>query len=177
MAGKVGRPAKPGKVHWLAGNPSKKPLNQLTGEFNPDVELAKCPPHLRREARKHYRLIGEELLRYGLVSKLDFGLLSMLAVNWAKWQWAQKRVDDLNAEDEEHGEAGYVATTPNGYKVISVYEQLARTAESSYHKLSAEFGLSPSNRSRVQPGNPQMGLPGMDEPEQPMGSALGDFSA
>ena len=60
---------------------------------------------------------------------------------------------------------------------MSVYEQVARAAESSYQKLAAEFGLSPSNRSRVQPGNPQMGLPGMDSDEQPMGAALGDFSA
>lgn len=177
MAGKVGRPAKPDKVHWLAGNPSKKPLNQLTDEFSPDVALAKCPSHLKGEARKHYRQIGEQLERYGLVSELDVGLLAMLAVNWAKWQWAQKRIAELNAEDEEYGEAGFVASTPNGYKVMSVYEQIARAAESSYQKLAAEFGLSPSNRSRVQPGNPQMGLPGMDEPEQPMGSALGDFSA
>lgn len=178
MAGKTGRPATPSKVHWLRGSKGAKPAHQMLDEFTPDTELPECPAHLKNLAKKHYGEIGSELERYGLVAKIDVGMLAMLATCYAKWVWAEKKIQALNTADKKNGEAGLVATTPNGYKVMSVYEQLARDARSQYQKLAAEFGLSPSNRTRVRAGSPQLELPGVPDSESAGagGPRLADFA-
>lgn len=158
MTGSVGRPAIPAKVHFLNGNASKKPLANLLDEFSPDVELAKLPAWIRGEAKAEYNRIGEELVRYGLVSLLDRGALVMMATEWARWAWADKKIAELNAADE-NGEAGLVAASPNGYKGMSVYLQIQRAAQSSYMKLANEFGLTAAARTRVQPSSAQLPLP------------------
>jgi P27 family predicted phage terminase small subunit len=169
MAGAVGRPAIPSKVHYLGGNPSKKSTGDLLDEFQPDVELAKCPSHLKAEARREYARLGEELERYGLISTIDRDTLAMIATQWARYVWAENQIHKLN-EADARGEAGLVDRSPNGYKVQSVYLQISNKAIEVYTKLAAEFGLTPAARSRVKAGTPQMHLPGMgDEPGRPAG--------
>jgi P27 family predicted phage terminase small subunit len=175
MAGRVGRPAIPGKVHYLRGNPSKLPVDALTDDFQPDVELPTCPGHLQDEARKEYRRIGKELERYGLISKLDRGVLSMACERWAEYVWAQRKMAELNEQDP-NGEKGYIDRTPNDYKVMSVYLQIARSSESQYVKLCNELGLTPAARSRVKASSPQLHLPGMG-PEDEGGHSLASFAA
>lgn len=160
MAGRVGRPSVPSKVVQLRGNPSKKPMAALLEEFQPDVELPGLPTWVKGEARAEYRRLGEELERYQLVSKLDRGVLVMMACEWGRYVWAERRIADLNAADPS-GEAGIIDKTPNDYRVVSVYEQVRRASQSQYLKLASEFGLTPAARSRVKPGTPQLSLPGM----------------
>lgn len=170
MAGSVGRPALPAKVHYLHGNASKKPLAALLDEFSPDVELPNLPAWVKGEAKVEYMRLGQELERYGLVSKLDRGVLVMMATEWARWAWAEKKIADLNQADKEENEKGLVATSPNGYKVMSVYLQIQRAAQSAYLKLASEFGLTPAARTRVQPSSSQIPLPlGGDQPESASG--------
>ena len=176
MAGRVGRPSIPGKVHYLGGNPSKLPVADLLGEFSPDVELPSCPSHLQDEARREYRRIGKELERYGLVSKLDRGVMAMCAVQWARWLWAEQRIAKLNDADPK-GEAGLIDRTPNDYKVMSVELQISRGAESQYLKLCNELGLTPASRSRVKAQTPQLQLPGMGGNGEQEGPRLRDFAA
>ena len=164
MAGAVGRPSIPSNVHYLGGNPSKKATADLLGEFRPDVELPACPKHMRDEARREYARIGKELERYGLVSKLDRGVLAMCASEWARWVWAEQRISELNAKDPA-GEAGLIDRTPNDYKVLSVYSIHSKAASERYLKLCNELGLTPAARSKVKaaPQSPQLGLPGIGD--------------
>ncbi len=166
MAGAVGRPRLPSKVHYLAGNPSKKPTGDLLDEFAPDVELAKCPSHLKADARREYLRLGEELERYGLISSIDRDTLAMIATQWARYVWAENKIRELNEQDPK-GERGLVDRSPNGYKVHSVYLQISNKAIEVYTKLAAEFGLTPAARSRVKAGTPQMPLPGMGGESDP----------
>lgn len=161
MAARAGRPSVPSKVHFLNGNPSNKPIGELLDEFSPDVELPTCPQHLKDEARREYSRIGKELERYGLISKLDRGVLAMCAAQWARYVWAEKRIAEINAADPE-SERGFIDRTPNNYKVMSVYLVISRDASSMYLKLCSELGLTPAARSRVKASNsPQLQLPGM----------------
>lgn len=176
MAGRVGRPSKPSNVHFLGGNPSKKSLGALLDEFTPDVELPECPKHLRDEAKREYARLGDELERYNLVSKIDRGVLAMLATTWARYVWAETKIREHNAADPK-GERGLVDRTPNAYKVMSVYLQISNAAIAQYLKLAGEFGLSPAARSRVKPVEAsQLQLPGM-EGEQAGGPTLRSFAA
>lgn len=177
MAGRSGRPSVPSNVHQLRGNPSKKPLAELLGEFQPDVELPDCPDHLRDEAAREYLRLGEELWRYNLVSSIDRGVLAMIATVWARYVWAEEKIREYNDKDPQ-GERGLVDRTPNAYKVMSVYLQISNAAMTQYLKLAAEFGLSPASRSKVKPGESSQGvLPGFETTEESTGPSIRHFGS
>lgn len=161
MAGRVGRPATPSKVVSLRGGDVRRAASVQLDEFSPDPALARLPAWVTGEARKEYLRVGEQLDRYGIVSEIDRGALVMMASEWARVVWAEQKIAELNKADPK-GEAGLVAKTPNDYAVVSVYEQIRRAAMTSYLKLASEFGLTPSSRTRIRPGSPQLALPGMD---------------
>src|SRR5882672_5648630 len=178
--GERGPKPQPGNLHLLKGNPSKKPLSALLGEFKPEVEIPDAPAFLWTEAKVEWDRITPELESYGLVSKLDRGLLAMLCQEWARYVWAEEKITATNKADPA-GEAGLIATAPtSGYRMPSVYAQISRRALETYEKLCAHFGLSPSGRTRVTPSDNQPFLPGMDpagnkEANKPAG--LGKFAA
>lgn len=154
-------------VHVLKGNPSKKPIAQLLGEFKPEVDIPDAPRVLWPEAKRHWKALTVELYRYGLVSQLDRGMLAQLCQEWARWHWAEERIRQANKEDPT-GEAGLIEKTPSGYRMQSVYLQISVKAQERYEKIGAAFGLSPSARSRVTTSDNYPFLPGLSpEDEKP----------
>lgn len=172
MAGRVGRPSIPGNVHFLHGNPSKKPLTTLLDEFSPDAALPKLPAWVKDEARAEYKRLGAELERYRIISELDRGVLVQCACEWARIVWLEKKIAAANEADTVNHEAGLVARTPNNFRVMSVEIQLLRQAQGIYLKMLGELGCTPASRSRVKPSDGgQIPLPGF---EQPGGAAQPD---
>jgi P27 family predicted phage terminase small subunit len=155
----------PANVHLLKGNPSKKPVSQLLGEFKPEVDVPDCPPVLWPEAKRHWKELTQELYRYGLISKLDRAMLAFGCQEWARWHWAEKKIRDLNRADPS-GEAGLIDKAPSGYRMQSVYLQISVKAQERYEKVVNAFGLSAASRSRVTPSDNYPFLPGM-EPSVP----------
>ncbi len=81
----------------------------------------------------------------------------------------ERKIAELNAADPE-GQAGMISVTPSGYQQMSVYLQIRNRAYDRMMKFAAEFGMSPSSRSRVSASenNGQLGLPGIeDKPDAP----------
>lgn len=152
----------PATVHLLHGNASKKPLSQLLDGVHPEVEIPKCPPHLQAEAKKEWRRIACELETLGLVTRIDRAALAAYCAAWAEVVFCEKKISAAN-EADPNGEAGMIWDTPSGYKQMSVWLQIRNRAYDRMMKFAAEFGMSPSARSRVTPSdNGQLGLPGMD---------------
>jgi len=155
----------PSNVHRLRGNPSKLPSAQLMDDLQPEIEVPGCPPHLLPEARKEWKRITPELERYGLISKLDRGALSLYCQAWARWVWAERqlqrsmaRADELRDEAEAKGEIyaggdGCTVATPNGHMTYSPHWVIANKAMDQVNKFLADFGMSPSARGRVSPSN------------------------
>ena len=160
--GQRGPKGLPANVHLLRGNASKKPLASLVDEFRPDVEIPQCPPVLWPEAKREWKRITVELERYGLISKLDRGTMAMCCQEWARWQWAEAKIKQANADDPK-GEAGLIEVAQSGYRMQSIYLQISVKAQERYEKLKSCFGLSPSDRTRVTPSDPQIPLP-LDTP-------------
>lgn len=158
-----GRKALPANVHMLRGNPSKKPIADLTDGLQPEVEIPGCPRHLLPEAKKEWRRITPELERYGLISKLDRSALSLYCQAWARYVWAeeqlaraQEHAQRLMAEAAERGEAyaggdGLTCPTPSGHITYSPHWVISNKAAQQCREFLAEFGLSPAQRSRVAP--------------------------
>ena len=158
----------PATVHVLHGNASKKPLAQLLDGVHPEVEIPKCPAHLQDEARKEWRRISVELEQLGLISQIDRAALSAYCTAWAETVFCEKKIAEINKADP-NGVAGFVMATPSGYVQMSVWVQIRNRAYDRMMKFAAEFGMSPSSRSRVTPSDNQLNLPGMETPEVPRG--------
>lgn len=156
----------PANVHLMHGNASKKPLSSLLDGWQPPVEIPKCPSHLQAEARKEWKRVAELLREGGIISQVDRAALAAYCSAWSEMVFCEKKVAEMNAADPK-GEAGMIWDTPSGYKQMSVWVQIRNRAYDRMMKFAAEFGMSPSARSRVTPSDNQMTLPGVDNPEAP----------
>lgn len=177
MSGRVGRPSVPGKVHYLNGNPSKKPLAALLDEFSPDVELPDVPTWVRDEARREYKRIGEQLERYGLISHVDRNALVILACTWGRVVLLEKLIAEKNSE-APGTQAGMFMTTATGYRAMTPEYTSLHREQANYFKYCAEFGLTPAARSKVKPGDPQTGFggAGFEKPDAASGPTFGNYA-
>jgi P27 family predicted phage terminase small subunit len=152
-----GRTPTPTKLKLLTGNPGKRPINLDT--FSPASEIPRCPALLKSEARKEWRRITHELHQYHMIAEVDRGLLAMLCTTWARFVEAEQMIEKASAA----GGSGLFVKTPNGFPVQSPWVAVSNKAIETYKSLCAEFGLSPSARTRVAPQTtPQMDLPGLE---------------
>ena len=155
----------PANLHLLRGNPSKKALGALLDEtVRPPVDIPGCPEHIEGEARAEWDRITPHLYALGLISQIDRAALAAYCDAWGEYVWACWRIKALN-EDDATGERGRVWDTPSGYKQISVLQQIRNRSLDQLKAFLAEFGMSPSARSRVTASDAQLGLPGMDQPK------------
>lgn len=150
----------PANVHLLRGNPSKLTTAQLSDGVSPRVEIPDAPRHLKGEALKEWKRVSVELEKLGLVSQIDRAALSMYCVAWGRHVDAENKLREL-------GELGLVDETPNGFKVQGAWLNISNKAMEQCAKYLAEFGMSPSSRSRVTPSVVQGDLFGGTEHEKP----------
>jgi len=146
----------PKNVHLLKGNPSKIPAHQLRDVVQPTTEIPKPPRHLDKEAVGEWKRITAELYKLGLVSQIDRAALSGYCAAWSEVVQCERKITELNKADPK-GEAGLVGYTPNGYQQMSVWVQIRNRAYERMMKFAAEFGMSPSSRSRLV-ATPQIDL-------------------
>jgi P27 family predicted phage terminase small subunit len=167
--GQRGRTPTPGNVHLLRGNPSKKPVAQLLGEFKPEVEIPDYPSWIWAEAKKEWKRITVELERYGLVTRLDRAALVLYCQAWAKMVWAErmlsramKTAEDARAEAEKKGQEyaggdGLMVKTANGNFTYSHHWVVGKHAAAEVKRYLDMFGLSPAARTRVTTSDNRQG--------------------
>jgi P27 family predicted phage terminase small subunit len=95
---------------------------------------------LTGEARKEWRRMGGELARMGVVTAVDRAALAAYCQAWARWVEAEGQVAKL----------GTIVKTANGNLIQNPYLAVANRAMEQMTRLAAEFGMTPSSRSRVQ---------------------------
>lgn len=161
-----GRKPKPTALKLLTGNPGKRPLR--FDQFAPEARIPCCPAVLKGEARLEWKRVTTELHRCGMLAEVDRGLLAMLCATWARWVEAERRIAE-SAASAEDGQ-GLFVLTPNKFPVQSPWLAVSNRSIELYKALCAEFGLSPSARTRVAPQTTQIQL------ELVGGSAHGDTS-
>lgn len=133
-----GRKPKPTAAKLLAGNPGKRALNHL--EPRPRVVLPRPPEHLSDDEKEKWKLIIRELHPLGLVTTIDKDALAMYCVIFVRWVKAEKFVRDK----------GEIIKTAAGNIIQNPYLSIANRALDQLNKLGAEFGMTPSSRTRVK---------------------------
>ena len=171
--GTRGPNAKPLELKVLEGNRGNRPLD-LSAMFRPEVGLPDIPRHLTKEARKCWKRLTPELLRYNLLSTVDRDALAMLCQTVGRIELFElaltKKQTALVADGKEPTDA-FMDTTPNGLRIQSAaYQILNKEYEKAWRYLDA-FGLKPDARAAVTKAISAQGqlfsVPGGDKPDEP----------
>ncbi len=138
---KRGRKPTPTHLKEVRGNPGHRPLPEDEPEITAPSELPEPPEHLDVEACREWVRTGTLLLNSGLLTELDTGALALYCTAYSRWVDAEERI-------RKHGPI--VESPGTGYPSQSPYLQIANKAMEQMLKIQAEFGMTPSSRTRVR---------------------------
>ena len=146
--GPIGKPA---ELKLLEGNRGNRPID-LTSMFRPEVVVPDAPKWLTPEAKKAWRRLSAELVRYNLLSKVDREAFAMLCQTVGRLELIERAIAGRMATAVAAGQDAATALldrTPNGLQVQSALYQVLNREQAKLHQLLAAFGLRPDARAKV----------------------------
>lgn len=135
--GKRGPPPTPNRLKELSGTLR---ADRKRNAPEPRVEAPNCPTWLSREGKAEWRRIVPQLEALGLIAKIDRALLAGLCESWSTWVACEKVIR----------QEGRTFKSPNGHICQRPEVAIGCKALKDLTRLGAEFGLSPSARSRLE---------------------------
>lgn len=133
----AGRKPKPTAVKKLEGNPGKRKLNKK--EPVPAKGMPECPDWLLPEAKAEWERLCVQLSEMGVLTEIDMAAFAAYCQSYARWKEAQEHID----------EEGSTFATDKGYQQQTPWVGIANTNQKLMLSAAAEFGLTPSARSRI----------------------------
>lgn len=130
---------KPTVIKKLQGNPGKRKLPENEPQPEKPDKPPPAPRYLCKVGKKKWREKSKELFTAGLLTKIDLDRLGSYCVEFATWL---KALENL----QEHGE---LIKAQSGFPMQSPWLPIRNKAEANMDRIAAEFGMSPSSRSRV----------------------------
>lgn len=115
-------------------------MSNKANEPKPARKAPSCPDHLDADARKEWKRLVKMLLRIRILTEADGIALANLCQAWSTLVRAQIKLN----------ESGLLLKTPSGYVQQSPLLGIVNNCVDTVTKLSREFGLTPSARSRLQ---------------------------
>jgi P27 family predicted phage terminase small subunit len=142
---------KPAELKLLEGNRGHRPvtIDQL---FRPEVGSPDIPKWLTPDARKAWRRLSTELVRYNLLSKVDRDAFAMLCQTLGRIEILERSMTSrCNALTDANKDpvVAFFDKTPNGMVIQSALYQVLKREQESAHKMLESFGLRPDARARV----------------------------
>lgn len=141
-----GRKPKPTHLKLVTGNPGRRPLNKA--EAMPPPDLPSPPPELSDDAKVEWGRVATELFRCGLLTKADRAALAAYCQAYGRWVQAERAVAEMGKRDQLTG--GLMIKTTNGNAVQNPLIGIANKAMADMVRYAAEFGMTPSARSRIK---------------------------
>lgn len=140
-----GRKPKPTELKRLAGNPGKRPLNRAEAQFT--RALPQVPRHLDEVARREWKRVVYELHDAGLLTRVDRAALAAYCQAYSRWVRASRELENQPL----------ILETASGYRYQHPLLGVQNNALEAMRKFMAEFGMTPSSRSRVKAEVPAEG--------------------
>ena len=136
-----GSKPKPTELKKLAGNPGKRPLNELEpqpGSANLNVPRGRLP----KEGQRVWKQLAKPLEEMGVLTEVDLIAFEMLCLHYATARQAADILNKLGLFVKDKNDPNEPRKNPAA--------QIFR--DNSKHLLSylAEFGLTPSSRVRIK---------------------------
>ena len=140
-----GRKPKPTHLKVVTGNPGKRQINE--NEPRPDLSIPTPPPHLSDEAKVEWGRVCDQLYRLKLLSDIDRASLAAYAQAYGRWVQAERALAKMAASDGVT--KGLLVKTRNGNAIQNPLVGTANKAMADMMRYAAEFGMTPSARSRL----------------------------
>ncbi len=140
-----GRKPKPTHLKVVTGNPGKRQLNE--NEPRPDLSIPAPPPHLSDEAKVEWGRVCDQLYRLKLLSDIDRASLAAYAQAYGRWVQAERALAKMAESDGVT--KGLLVKTRNGNAIQNPLVGTANKAMADMMRYAAEFGMTPSARSRL----------------------------
>jgi P27 family predicted phage terminase small subunit len=154
-----GRKPTPTALKVLHGETRPSRINQREPKHSP---LAPgCPANLSAEAKAEWRRVVPALDRVGMLAKVDRAALAAYCECWSQWAEAQRDIRRNGLitevlEREWKAADGVIHVIVRRSKNPAVL--IARDCAAQIRLFAAEFGLTPSSRSRLEvPDQPDAG--------------------
>jgi P27 family predicted phage terminase small subunit len=141
-----GRKPIPSAIRAVRGNPGKRTGNEREPEFA--AAIPGCPAHLDGEARAEWDRVAKELHDKGVLAQVDRAALACYCQAWGRLCEAEVKVRDMGLVLE--GEKG---SYQNPWLFV------ANKAMEQIKAFAAEFGMTPSSRTRVKAGRKETDSP------------------
>lgn len=135
--GMRGPKPKPTALKAAEGNPGHRQLNNAEPAY--DAVLPDPPEHLTKRAVEEWHRVAPQLYKARILTAADLVALSAYCQAYADWVRAR---DEIELQ-------GFVITTEKGNIIQSPWVGIANRAMDRFMKVAAEFGMTPSSRTRV----------------------------
>ncbi len=136
---------KPTKLKLLTGTARDHRLNPH--EPQPDVARPDAPAHLTDAARDEWDRIIDELMALGILTHLDRGALAAYCQAYGRRSAAEAALARMAARDAVS--EGLIVKTKSGNLIQNPLVGAANKAMADMVRYAAEFGMTPSARTRV----------------------------
>ena len=138
---------KPSALKLIQGNPGKRPINKCEPKPKP-VRRPRPPTDLDDHAQKEWRRVVRELEALGLLSRLDLPVLSAYCIAYSRFKSANNALNAVADKDKTF--RGLLIKTKQGNWIQNPLVGVARRAADDMTRLAAEFGMTPSSRTRLE---------------------------
>lgn len=150
---KPGPKPKPTNLKVIEGNPGKRPLN--LDEAKLDLARPLPPPFLCDDAKVEWGRIIEALYLAGLMTEVDRGALAAYCQAYGRWAQAERKLAEMAEKDPVFN--GLLIKTKSGNAIQNPLVGVANKAQADMVRYAAEFGMTPSSRTRVVATPPEEG--------------------
>ncbi len=139
-----GRKPKPNFLRVVGGNAGRRALNQR----EPAPIAAPPPPSiLNDDGRAEWERVAKLLAPMGALAEIDTSPLAAYCEAFSVWMMATRGIKRLADNGDKYG--GLLTKTTNGNVIQNPLVGIANKARSDMVRFAAEFGMTPSARSRV----------------------------
>jgi P27 family predicted phage terminase small subunit len=145
-----GRKPTPTALKVLRGNPGKRPINKQ--EPKPAPKVPDMPMWLSAEGKAEWRRVVPELDGIGMLTKVDRAALAAYCAAWARLVEAERLIAKFGhivfvdpVEIGSDGDMPVFEVRPASNPAL----REARAASQLVRQFCAEFGLTPSARTRI----------------------------
>ena len=140
-----GRKPTPTHLKLVAGNPGKRAMN--AAEPKPARALPMPPPELSDGAKVEWGRVASTLSGLGILSEIDRAALAAYCQAYGRWMQAERAITTMAKDDTLTG--GLLIKTTNGNAIQNPLVGIANKAMADMVRYAAEFGMTPSARTRV----------------------------
>jgi P27 family predicted phage terminase small subunit len=136
---------RPTHLRLVTGNPGRRRINHA--EPKPTAQLLDPPPELSAAAMAEWQRIAPRLVAAGMITSIDRAALAAYCQAYGRWVQAERLLAAVAANDRMEG---LLIKTTNGNVIHNPLVSIANKAMRDTVLFAAEFGMTPSGRSRVK---------------------------